>query len=161
VAVFVTADESLYLKPLKLQLNATLGYPVLHALGRLTFRQDGSLHVEAMSPERDPHSATLWLADHSLLIELGTRPVFNGKMLGDVADDRLLILDTGSAGTVLTDRYLAEHNDLLAISRRRPESSPVRMERSSSLATEFVTSAVREHQRGLRAPWAVRFGAAN
>lgn len=40
VAVFVTADENLYLAPLKLQLNASFGYPVLHALGRLTFRQE-------------------------------------------------------------------------------------------------------------------------
>lgn len=70
--------------------------------------------MEAKSPERDPHSANLRLADHSLLIELGTRPVFNGKTFVGVADDRLLILDTGSASTVLTDRYLAEHKDLLS-----------------------------------------------
>ena len=31
VAVYVTADENLYFAPLKIQLNATLGYPVLHA----------------------------------------------------------------------------------------------------------------------------------
>jgi hypothetical protein len=112
VAVYVTADENLYFAPLKLQLNATLGYTVLHALGRLNFRQDGSLHVEAKSPERDPNSTTLWLANHFLLIELATRPVFKGKTLVDEADDQLFVLDTGSFSTVLTDRYLAEHKDL-------------------------------------------------
>jgi len=114
VAVYVAADENLYFAPLKTQLNATLGYTVLHALGRLTFREDGSLHVEAKSPERDPHSTTLWLANHFLLIELATRPVFKDKTLVDVADDRLFVLDTGSASTLLTDRYFTEHKELFA-----------------------------------------------
>ncbi len=118
MAVYVTADENLYFAPLKVQLNATLGYPVLHALGRLTFRQDGSLQVEAKSPERDPRSTSLWLADHFLLIELATRPVFKGKQLVGVADDRLFVLDTGAASTVLTDRYFAEHKEAV---RGRPQ----------------------------------------
>ena len=114
VAVYVVADQNLYIAPLKLQLNATLGYPVMHALGRLTFMQDGSLHVEAKSPQRDPHSTTLWLDDHALLIELGTKPVFKGTALVNVTDDRLFILDTGSGSTVLTDRYLVEHKDFFS-----------------------------------------------
>jgi len=111
VAVYVTADKNLYFSPLKVQLSATLGFPVMRALGRLTFEQDGSLHVEAKSPERDPHSTTLWMAAHFLLIELATRPVFRNKTLVDLTDDRLFVLDTGSASTILTDHYLTEHMD--------------------------------------------------
>ena len=114
VAVYVLADKDLPSAPLHLQMTATLGFPVLHRLGRLTFRQDGSLEVAAHSPERDPHSATLWLDDHALLIELGTRPVFQGSALTGVEDHRLFTLDTGSASTLLTDRYVAEHKDFFA-----------------------------------------------
>jgi hypothetical protein len=110
VPVYVTADANLYIAPIKRQTNALLGYSVVAALGRLTFAKDGSLTVHTQSPNRDLHlSAALWLADHSLLVELGTQPIFNnGKVTGSAAT-RLLMLDTGSNSTLLTDHYLAEH----------------------------------------------------
>jgi hypothetical protein len=113
VAVYVTADENLYISQVKLQTNALLGYPVVAALGRLTFAKDGSLTVTAKSPARDLRSsAALWMSDHTLLVELGTQPVIsNGKLTG-VTGDRLFMLDTGSGSTWLTDRFLVEHADL-------------------------------------------------
>jgi CBS domain-containing protein len=113
VAVYVTADENLYIAQAKLQTNALLGYPVVAALGRLTFAKGGSLTVSAKSPARDLHtSAALWMSDHTLLVELGTQPVIlNGKLTG-VVGERLFMLDTGSGSTWLTDHFLAEHRDL-------------------------------------------------
>jgi len=113
VPVYVTADANLYIAQIKRQTNALLGYSVVAALGRLTFAKDGSLTVSAQSPGRDLHlSAALWLADHSLLVELGTQPIFTkGKITGADAT-RLFILDTGSSSTLLTDHYLAEHTNV-------------------------------------------------
>ena len=110
VAVYVTADSNLYIPEVKRQTNALLGYPVVAALGRLTFSKDGSLTVSVQSPARDLHtSAALWLSGHSLLVALGTNPtVSGGKLVGEGAV-RLFMLDTGSGSTWLTDHYLAEH----------------------------------------------------
>jgi Aspartyl protease len=112
VPVYVTADSNLYIAQIKRQTNALLGYSVVAALGRITFARDGSLTVHAQSPSRDLHtSAALWLASHSLLVELGTQPIFTkGKITGSAAT-RLFMLDTGSSSTLLTDHYLAEHTD--------------------------------------------------
>jgi len=112
IPVYVTADANLYIAEVKRQTNALLGYSVVAALGRLTFAKDGSLTVYAQSPSRDLHSsAALWLSDHSLLVELGTQPIFTkGKITGSAAT-RLFMLDTGSNSTLLTDHYLAEHTN--------------------------------------------------
>ena len=112
VPVYVTADANLYIAQIKRQTNALLGYSVVAALGRLTFAKDGSLTVYAQSPSRDLHmSAALWLADHSLLVELGTRPIFTGDKITGSDATRLFMLDTGSNSTLLTDHYLAEHTN--------------------------------------------------
>jgi Aspartyl protease len=112
IPVYVTADANLYIAEVKRQTNALLGYSVVAALGRLTFAKDGSLTVHAHSPSRDLHlSAALWLADHSLLVELGTRPIFTGDKITGSDATRLFMLDTGSNSTLLTDHYLAEHTN--------------------------------------------------
>lgn len=113
VAVYVTDDKNLYISQIKRQTNALLGYPVVAALGRLTFAKDGSLAGSAQSPARDLHtSAALWIGGHSLLVELNTQPlVASGKLAGSAAP-RLFMLDTGSGSTYLTDHYLAEHTDV-------------------------------------------------
>ena len=113
VPVYVTADSNLYIAAIKRQTNALLGYSVVAALGRLTFAKDGSLTVHAQSPSRDLRSsAALWLASHSLLVELGTKPVYTGGKITGSAATRLFMLDTGSSSTLLTDHYLAEHTDV-------------------------------------------------
>lgn len=113
VAVYVTEDANLYIPGIKLQTNALLGYPVVAALGRLTFAKDGSLTVSAKSPTRDLHvSAALWMGDHSLLVELGTQPILSGGKVTGAAETRLFMLDTGSGSTWLTDHYLAEHTNV-------------------------------------------------
>lgn len=110
VAVYVTADSNLYIPAIKRQTNALLGYPVVAALGRLTFAKDGSLTVSAHSPARDLHtSAALWLSEHSLLVGLGTQPVLSDGKITGAGETRLFMLDTGSGSTWLTDHYLAEH----------------------------------------------------
>ena len=110
IPVYVTADSNLYIAAIKRQTNALLGYSVVAALGRLTFAKDGSLTVHAQSPARDLHlSAALWSAEHSLLVELGTQPVFTKGTVTGSAATRLFMLDTGSNSTLLTDHYLAEH----------------------------------------------------
>ena len=113
VPVYVTADANLYIAEVKRQTNALLGYSVVAALGRLTFARDGSLTVYAQSPGRDLHtSAALWLAGHSLLVELGTQPVLTEGKITGAAATRLFMLDTGSGSTLLTDHYLAEHTNV-------------------------------------------------
>jgi Aspartyl protease len=112
VAVYVTADENLYIPQIKRQTNAPLGYSVVTALGRLTFTKDGSLTVSTQSPARDLEtSAALWLSGHSLLVELGTQPIVSDGKFIVAAGRRLFMLDTGSGSTYLTDRYLAEHTN--------------------------------------------------
>lgn len=113
VAVYVTADENLYISQLKRQTNALLGYPVVAALGRLTFGKDGSLTVSAQSPGRDlKTTAALWLSDHTLLVELGTMALVSGDTVTGSTARRLFVLDTGSESSYLTDHYLAEHTNV-------------------------------------------------
>jgi len=110
--VFVTADKNLYFAEIKKQIHALLGYPLVSALGRLTFEKNGTLTVSAQSP--DPghdDEAVLWVGDSTLLISLNTIPILDkGKVTGG-AEPRLFQLDSGSRDTIITDRYLAEHRD--------------------------------------------------
>jgi predicted aspartyl protease len=112
VVVFVTADQNLYFAEIKKQIHALLGYPVISALGRLTFTRNGTLTVSVQSTNttRDDEAA-LWVGDSTLLISLNTVPIVDkGKVTGG-AEPRLFQLDTGSRDTIITDRYLAEHRD--------------------------------------------------
>jgi Aspartyl protease len=112
VAVYVTADENLYIAEIKHQANALLGFPVVYALGRLTFAKDGSLSVAAKSPAADPRTDVhLWFSGHALLLPLGTVPVMDGGKVTGMSEPRLFMLDTGSGSSYLTDHYLAEHGD--------------------------------------------------
>jgi predicted aspartyl protease len=113
VAVYITADENLYVPQIKHQVHALLGYPVVAALGRLTFAKDGLLTVSVQFVPRDLNkSAALWMADHSLLAALGTQVVMSGDKVTGGAGTRLFVLDSGSGSTYLTDRYLAEHTNV-------------------------------------------------
>lgn len=110
VAVLVTPDENFYIAPLKLQIHALLGFPVLRALGRLTFGKDGSLSVAPppASPPA-PTGARLWLGDSLLLVQAGTEPGTEGFHFGGGREPRLFVLDTGSGSSYFTDHYAREH----------------------------------------------------
>jgi hypothetical protein len=95
------------------QVHALLGFPVAHALGRLTFAADGSLTASPTSPSpAAADGARLWLGDSELLVELQTPPVtgHSFRMSGG-NEPRLFMLDTGSGSTYLTDHYLNEHRE--------------------------------------------------
>ena len=112
VAVYVAPDQDLYFAPIKHQTNALLGFPVVAALGRLTFTHDGTLTVSPTSPGRGPVDAGLWFSDHALVVQLGTSLILTGNKLTGSNQDRLFVLDTGSSSTYLTDLYLAEHTNV-------------------------------------------------
>lgn len=104
VAVGIAADKDLYIEAIHYQLSALLGYPVISALGRLSYQRDGSLTMAAQSTTRD-EGARLWLGDESLLVSLNTQPN------GGPASERLFMLDTGSRSTYFTQKYFAENKD--------------------------------------------------
>lgn len=113
VAVYVTADQNLYIAQIKRQTNALLGFPVITALGRLTFSKDGGLAVSKQSPAVDPRTdVQLWFAGHALLVPLGTVPVIDHNQLVGNKEPRLFVLDTGSGSSYLTDHYFAEHTNV-------------------------------------------------
>jgi Aspartyl protease len=114
VAIYVAADETLYIPEIKHQINALLGFPVVAALGRLTFERDGRLTVFAQSPPADNHTDVHFLfAGHAILLPLETVPLMDGNKLKNMSEPRLFMLDTGSASSFLTDHYLAEHTNVL------------------------------------------------
>jgi hypothetical protein len=89
---------------------ALLGLPVLKALGRLTFMRDGSLTVTPSSAALSSDTgAPLWLGDSQLLVEAGTLGGTQGFHFGGTHEPRLLVLDTGSGSSYLTDHYFKEH----------------------------------------------------
>ena len=115
VAVYVTADDNLYFPQIKRQIHALLGFPVIYALGRLTFTHDGTLVVSAHSPAADPKTdAHLWFAGHALLVPLGTQFVKTGDHTAQVTEQRLFVIDTGSRDTFFTNHFVAEHTQIFA-----------------------------------------------
>jgi predicted aspartyl protease len=99
VVVVIAPDEQVTIAEIHAQVRPILGYPVAAALGKMTFSKNGALTVN--SPEDAGTSkAPLWLGDASLLVSLETS--LNGG-------PKLFMLDTGSASTFLTDKYLQEH----------------------------------------------------
>ncbi len=112
VAIYVAADENLYIPQIQHQTHALLGYPVIAALGRLRFSRDGSVTISPHSSAPGAEATPLWLSAHGLLVELGIKMnVTAGKITG-AADPRLFVLDTGSGSTYLTDHYLEANKAL-------------------------------------------------
>lgn len=112
VVVFVTEDTNLYISGIHRQIHAVLGFPVASALGRLTFARNGTLTVSPATAVKSTGSAPMWVGDGSLLVSLGTQPVFDGNTLKGGTRERLFELDTGSGSTYLTDSFYRENRTL-------------------------------------------------
>ena len=114
VAVLVAPDQQFYIAPIKLQIHALLGLPVVMALGRLTFAQSGALTVAPPSATTSgtESGAKLWLGTSQLLVEMNTVPVLREKKIVGSDEPRLFALDTGSGSSYFTDHYLREHANL-------------------------------------------------
>lgn len=113
VVVFIAPDSEFSVGPAALQIPSLLGYPVLSALGRMTFTRDGSLTASPTSPpDAAKDGVPLWLGDALLLVQLGTLPPTGRSFrFGGEHEPRLFVLDTGSRDSYLTDHYFDEHRE--------------------------------------------------
>ena len=98
--VFVLLDDQeLQVSQQHYQINGIIGYPVLAALGRITFDHNGTFAVDVTTkrPQR---------RDHNMFLEKETSLV--AARIGDTTC--LFTLDTGIRRTMLTARYYREHS---------------------------------------------------
>ncbi|MGH9740591.1 MAG: pepsin/retropepsin-like aspartic protease family protein [Candidatus Acidiferrales bacterium] len=107
VVVVVMDDKDYYVPQIHFQIEALLGYPVLSALGRITFYSDGRIRVDARSRPK---------------ASVGS-PMFMEQLTPVVAADdgmtaRLFTLDTGAANTFLTAKYLSAHHAEFAAAKK-------------------------------------------
>ena len=72
VAVLVIEDKNLYIAPARFQMQALLGYPVLAALGRITFHADGRSEARPSLASQKATVARLLLGELTLLVVIGT-----------------------------------------------------------------------------------------
>jgi Aspartyl protease len=95
VVLLILADKNLNVGTAKgnHQIDAVLGYPVLQALGALTFSEDGTLEAGHSAAPEDA-GARMFMDGLTPMIECGV----NGKNL-------LFDLDTGANGSMLSVRY--------------------------------------------------------
>jgi predicted aspartyl protease len=100
VAVLVLEDAELDVPQLHYHIPGSLGFPVLSALGRITFLADGRFgaHLPVNGPT---------LQRTNLFLEKLTPIV----AVGVDGTDRLFTIDTGATGSLLTAAYYREHQD--------------------------------------------------
>ncbi len=110
--VFVLLDDQdLLVKQLHYQIDGIIGYPVLAALGRVTFYRNDKFGVEVRSkpfPRKD----------YNLFVEKQT-PVIAARIGGTTW---LVTFDTGVQRTILTARYFREHTSDFAMKRAIDQS---------------------------------------
>ena len=99
VAFVLLDDQNLLVSPPHYQIDGIIGYPVLSALGRITFDHNGTFAVDVSVK---PHLRR----GHNLFIEKETPLV--AARIGDTTC--LFTLDTGIRRTILTARYYREHS---------------------------------------------------
>ncbi|MGA8491887.1 MAG: retropepsin-like aspartic protease [Terriglobales bacterium] len=99
VAVIVIDDKDLVVPSLHYLIPGSIGFPVLSALGRITFFADGRFGV-GLSP------ATGTSGGEENLFLQRLMPVVAAEVEGT---ERLFTIDTGSAGTFFTMQYYLEH----------------------------------------------------
>ena len=118
VVVLIADDKALYIPQIHYQISAIVGYPVLSALGRLTFSNGKTLTVSPqISPAAEPkpspieEGARLWLDGSAPLVAADTIPVSRAGAITGSAGPRLFTLDTGAGNTYFTDKYYREHQN--------------------------------------------------
>jgi predicted aspartyl protease len=99
VAVLVMQDKDLYIPQLPFQINAILGYPVLAAMGRLSFDSTGYLEVN-LKPARAAEGAQMFMEELTPIVSVAIR---NTRYL--------FRFDTGAANSYLTSRYWEAHKE--------------------------------------------------
>ncbi len=98
VAAIVVPDKDLDVKQLNYRIPGSLGFPVLAALGKITFSADGYLGV-------NPHPAPLKYKLRNLFLERLTPLV--AVRIGNFP--HLFTIDTGSTGAFLSVQYYRKH----------------------------------------------------
>jgi hypothetical protein len=110
--VFVLLDDrDLLVSQPHYQIDGIIGYPVLTALGRITFDHNGTFAVD-VSTKPPLHR------DYNLFIEKETPLV--AARIGDTTC--LFTLDTGIQRTILTARYYREHSSDFAAYKANGQS---------------------------------------
>jgi predicted aspartyl protease len=99
VATLVIEDQDFYIPEVKFQMEALLGYPVLAALGQISFYADGHFGANPGPGSIDAQGAPLLLEELTPLVAAGTSK-----------GPRLFTFDTGAANTFLTAPYWREHS---------------------------------------------------
>lgn len=102
VPVVVIPDKAMYVRSVNFKIPPSLGFPVMAALGRITFFKDGRFGVQI--GERADRKVTR----RNLFLEKLTPLV-----AADVGDnERLFTFDTGSSGTFLSVQFYERHEGI-------------------------------------------------
>src|SRR5580698_585849 len=104
VAVIVINDNDMIVPSLHYRIPGSIGFPVLSALGRITFFADGRFGVGS-----NPATGVPTVEENLFLQRL--TPVVAAEIGGA---ERLFTVDTGSAGTFLTVQYYLDHRSEFA-----------------------------------------------
>jgi predicted aspartyl protease len=94
VAVIVVEDKDMFLSPIQYMLPGSLGFPVLSALGRITFFANGRFGVGLQPAPGKQMIGNLFLQRLTPIVSGGIR----GKQ-------ELFTIDTGATGSFLSARY--------------------------------------------------------
>ena len=94
VAVLVVEDKDYFIPQMNFQVDALLGYPVLSALGRITFYSDGHFGADGKSVAQSDTGAEIFMELLTPLVAAGV-----GK------DLRLFAFDSGASDSYFTARY--------------------------------------------------------
>ncbi len=97
VAVIVVADKDLIVPELRYRIPGSIGFPVLSALGRITFFADGRLGVGEAAGSSG--------GEENLFLQRLT-PIVAAEVGGI---ERLFTIDTGAVGSFFTVQYYLEH----------------------------------------------------
>ena len=104
VAVIVIDDKDMIVPSLHYRIPGSIGFPVLSALGRITFFADGRFGVGSNPATGVP------AVEENLFLQRLT-PVVTAEIGGA---ERLFTIDTGSAGTFFTVQYYLDHRSYFA-----------------------------------------------
>ncbi len=100
VAVLVLEDAALEISELHYRIPGSLGFPVLSALGRITFFADGRFGAGLPSKAGGLLKSDLFLEKLTPVVAV----TIDGKQ-------QLFTIDTGSTSTLLSASYYREHHD--------------------------------------------------